>query len=415
MRNEVAMKKFNTKTSLFFIALCIQICNLVYADDTNDTPSEPQKTQSIELPEDLGARPTIALREPSTNFQSDKYLEAYIQGLIDAKFPKNKVLVTIRNGEAILNNLPNDKDLSDKIVAFVKKFSSIAQAAGYNESIAISDIPMATQVVDTDERKTPGTGIWLPTSTVLFPTMVANPRQISFSVGQRFRDTVGTQRASAVSFGDQLPMYRWCNMWKWHGDLQLELEGGVFALFNHTRPSSPLLNADYYVGIPLSYAVGPYAFRLRLYHISSHLGDELKSVHRHVHRRNKSFEAIDFFSSYFITNQIRVYGGLGIICHSDSEMRLKPFYVQYGAEIRVARHNFTQLYGEPFLAMHFENAETHNWNFDSTFAIGYEWGKIQGFGRKLRAFIEYHEGYSPEGQFYKKRTDYLAFRLAYGF
>jgi len=261
----------------------------------------------------------------------------------------------------------------------------------------------------------PGTGIWLPQSTVLFPTMVADPRQISFSVGRRFRDTLGKQQSSAVSFGDQFPMYRWCNMWRWHGDLQLELEAGVFALFNHTVPSAPLLNADYYVGIPLSYAVGPYAFRLRLYHISSHLGDELKSVHCNVCRRNKSFEAIDFFSSYYITEQLRVYGGVGVIGHSDSEMLLKPLYVQYGAEVRPWRRNFTQLYGQPFLAMNFQNSQNNDWKFDSTFAIGYEWGKIQGFGRKIRLFAEYHEGLSPDGQFCKMHTDYFAIRLSYGF
>ena len=382
--------------------------------------SSTGEIQSIELPEDLGSRPTFVQHHNPDAISSDKYLEAYIQGLIDAKFPKNKVIVIIRNGEALLSNLPKDKVLADKIVAFVNKFSSIALSTGYTDIAAAVDVTQtanstSTNAAGVEALVAPGTGIWLPQSTVLFPTMVANPRQICFSVGERFNDILGHHRSSAVTFGDQLPFYRWCNMWKWHGDLQFELEAGVFAVFNHTKPSSPLCNADYYVGFPFSYAVGPYAFRLRFYHISSHLGDELASVHNHVRRRNKSFEAVDFFSSYYITDQIRVYGGLGMIAHSDSEMPVKPLYVEYGAEVRVWRHNFTQLYGEPFLAMHFKNSQDLNWKFDSTFALGYEWGKIQGFGRKLRAFVEYHQGFSPDGQFSKKRTDYLAFRLAYGF
>ncbi len=402
------MKRIATLSSIILTTISLH-SNAIAENDEQPV----KRIQTIELPEDIQTKRSHD--ENNSKISQDKYLEAYIQGLLDAKFPKNKVTITVRNGDVLLANLPDDKQLADCIVNFVKKFSSVATAAGFSTDIAASEMASTPTAGNSDDLAIPGTGIWLPQSTVLFPTMVANPRQISFSVGQRLRDQLGKQRASAVSFGDQLPLYRWCNMWKWHGDLQLELEAGVFAVFNHTIPSAPLLNADYYVGIPLSYAIGPYAFRLRLYHISSHLGDELKHVHRHVHRRNKSFEALDFFTSYNITEQIRVYGGVGVIGHSDSEMRLKPLYVEYGAEVRPWRRHFKQLYGQPFLAMHFANRQDTKWKADATFAVGYEWGKIQGFGRKLRAFIEYHEGFSPDGQFSRQRTDYVAFRLAYGF
>ena len=112
---------------------------------------------------------------------------------------------------------------------------------------------------------------------------------------------------------------------------------------------------------------------------------------------------------------LRLFGGIGSIIHSDAEMRLKPFYLEYGFEARAFRHNFKQLYGQPFLSVHIKNAQEHGFNFDATYALGYEWGKIQGIGRKIRLFAEYHHGFSPDGQFFKKRDEFFSIRLAYGF
>ena len=58
--------------------------------------------------------------------------------------------------------------------------------------------------------------------------------------------------------------------------------------------------------------------------------------------------------------------------------------------------------------------QTNHWQFDFTTQLGYEWSKLQGVGRKMRIFLEYHKGYS-EGQFFKDRTQYGAIRLSWGF
>ncbi len=48
---------------------------------------------------------------------------------------------------------------------------------------------------------------------------------------------------------------------------------GVFQ-FDLSAPSSDLINTDYVVGVPLSWRSGGWSTRVRLYHQSSHLGDE---------------------------------------------------------------------------------------------------------------------------------------------
>ncbi len=376
--------------------------------------NKADKIVAIEVPEDF-AIAQADKKESNVSLENhNTYLQAYLQGCLDSKFPNSGTVVTVRNGDVILSALPLDKDRANRIEQYVKNF--VADSLKH-DIIGLNVVREYAGSEKTALNNQGHNGIWLPQSTVLFPTQVANPRQVSFSGGIRLHDSVAGQTCTPVSFGDQFPLYRWSNVniWKTKGDLQLEVEGCVFAVFNQTDYSSPLINADYYVAVPLSYAYDEWAYRLRLYHISSHLGDEYLKRKDHAKRLNKSYEAIDFFTAYNITNQIRVYGGPGVIGHSDSEMHLKPLYVQYGMEVRVGRREWKQLYGTPYLAMHFENWQDNDWKIDATFAIGYEWGKINGMGQKIRLSMEYHNGYCDAGQFSRIRDDYLQFRLSYGF
>ena len=65
--------------------------------------------------------------------------------------------------------------------------------------------------------------------------------------------------------------------------------------------------------------------------------------------------------------------------------------------------------------MHFRFWEEQDFSIDQTYILGMEWSKFQDIGRKVRAVIEYHQGFSYEGQFVRKECDYYGFRLSYGF
>jgi hypothetical protein len=357
---------------------------------------------AIEIPEDSHF---LSVEDLNLKNASDSYVEAYIQGVLDARYPKSGVSVVVRNGEILLTKLPENQEDSNEIVQFVKAMTK--------RSVKETK-PVVTLTNQQNGSERPSWyGIWLPQSTVLFPTQVANPRQICFSVGGRYHDKVGGQVASEVTIGAQFPIYRWANVRG--GDLQLELEAAVFAVFDMRDPKFSMINADYYAGVPISYAKGNWAFRLRPYHVSSHVGDEYMVNHRHMHRKNKSFEAMDFSADYSFTKQLRVYGGVGAIVAADQEMPMKRAYIEYGFEARGPRSDFSQLYGQPFFAVHMQNWQVTNFRQDNTYALGYEWGKINGIGRKIRLFFEYHDGLSPEGQFCHRRTKYLGIRIAYGF
>jgi hypothetical protein len=362
---------------------------------------EAENIKALELPEDC----RLAMSDPelSNKSSSDSYLEAYIQGVLDTKYPGCGVRVTVRNGDVLLVHLPTEGKKAQEIVSFVR---DLTKRSVYDTNPSQGD-------PEKEPQQDKWHGVWLPQSTTLFPTQIANPRQPCFSCGGRFHDKVGGPFASAIVIGAQFPVYRWANFKG--GDLQLELEGAAFALFNLRDQSFPMINADYYAGIPLTYAKGPVAYRLRLYHISSHVGDEYLCDHRHFHRKNKSFEALDISGDYQCNSHLRFYANFGTVIHSDSEMSIKPLYVEYGFEVRGSRTDFKQLFGQPFLAVHMQNWQDVHFAQDSTYALGYEWGKIHGIGRKVRAFLEYHQGFSTEGQFSRRRTKYIGFRLTYGF
>src|SRR2546425_13212929 len=73
--------------------------------------------------------------------------------------------------------------------------------------------------------------------------------------------------------------------------------------------TNDLINTDYLVGLPLTYRHGSWATRFRLYHQSSHLGDEYL-LHTNAQRVDLTFEAAELLVSKEIA-QWRGDGGGG--------------------------------------------------------------------------------------------------------
>ncbi|MBA3723208.1 MAG: DUF1207 domain-containing protein [Parachlamydiaceae bacterium] len=262
-------------------------------------------------------------------------------------------------------------------------------------------------------------GIWLPEGPPAFRPFLADPHPVTFSVGWRFNDRVLGKNLIDVSYGDTFPIYRWCDIWYFRGDLQFEIEGALWAIFDPLHDSSPLIDADYYVGFPITYMFENWAIRFRGYHISTHIGDEFLLTHHHFHRKNPSIEAFDLFFSNQFTREIRLYAGIGYIACQDDSFRVGPIYLEAGLELRMYQLGYrdycNRLYGEPFLGMDFRYNKSFKNHVDSTYVLGYEWGKFSGLRRKFRVFLEYHDGYCLEGQFSKFPDRYLSIRGSYGY
>ncbi len=268
-------------------------------------------------------------------------------------------------------------------------------------------------------------GVWFPQATVLFLPLIAAPREPMYSVNWRVGDWVIGKNAIAVALGDDFPIFRWHDVFWCHGDLQIGIQAGVWTTFNFSHVPDPenngceLMNTDYLVGIPLTFAYDKWSFRARVYHISGHLGDEVL-CHRdklRLDRRNPSFEAFDFITSYQFSSALRLYGGPGVAFHSDQSFPLKRLYAIYGMEVRLfgQKLNYHRLFGTPFFAANMENWQQQHWNLNLSLMLGYEFSKLQGVGRKMRLYIQYYQGYSYEGQFFNYRVRYGQLGFAWGF
>ena len=349
---------------------------------------------------------------------TDEYLQGYIQALIDSNYQEFRVTVTVRNREVWVFNLPKNSLLKSSIATFIRGLPGVAKVHTIDrldnlaESIPSNEIP-ERPVFDS---------LWFPQTTELFLPLIASPRQVMYSVGYRRADSVIGNKVAAISFGDDFPLYRLLNVFNNVGDLQFSLETGVWAVFNvsdkeRIEAGTEFVNADYYVGFLTTFAINSWSFRSRIYHLSSHLGDEFLVNNPQFVRVNPSFEAVDIFGSYQHGRDLRLYLGVGVIFHSDPSFRLKPFYTEYGWELRTFGKEFkkARLFGNVFVAGHLRSYQYLGFRFDGTFLIGYEWSKFQGIGRKFRLFMQYHSGFSVEGQFSKQKSDYFAIKLSYGF
>ena len=365
-----------------------------------------------------------AYLEPSTgvtkqnhiNLEGDAYLEGYIQALVNSYYYEFDIVVYVENTDVYLYNLPKNTLLKSSIINFIKDIPNVLSVT------EIDKFPdKKLEKLEKREVKPQISGIWFPQETVLYAPMLANPRESIYSAEYHIGDNIMGQKSIAVSYGDNFPVFRWRNVFVWKGDLQFDVQAGVWSVFkmgvDYNGEISELMNTDYLIGLPLSYAVGQWAFRLRPYHVSSHLGDEFMDHNPTVKRLNPSMEAVDLFASYQINPNLRFYGGAGWVFHSDKTYPIEPpFYFEYGGEMRVLGRSFFyhKLYGTPFLALFMRNWQVNNWNLDATYMVGYEFSKLQGVGRKARLYFEYHNGYS-EGQFFKEYTSYTGVGFSWGF
>ena len=348
---------------------------------------------------------------------SDQYFEGYVQALVDMHYYEYSVVVLVKDRKVWLANLPKNKLTANSIVSFVKDIPGVKEVVVLDK-VPPKDVEVREKYVQRPQLN----GIWFPQMTVLFQPLLADPRQVCYSLGYRAGDEVIGVKTIAVSLGDDFPIYRWLNIFN-HGDLQVGIEAGIWSVFNlnpHPNPDggTELVNTDFYCGIPLTYAYNQWSFRFRIYHISSHLGDEYMVNHPETKRLNPSIEATDLYVSYQLSEAVRFYGGAGAIVHSDETYPEKPpLYFGYGTEVRFLGSKFLsqRLFGTCYLAIYLRNVQWLGWDFDGTYRLGYEFSKLAGIGRKLRVYVGYHHGFSLEGQFQKERTHYFEFSFSYGF
>lgn len=245
----------------------------------------------------------------------------------------------------------------------------------------------------------------------VFRPLLADPKQPQFFVSlNRFKSDGESYTLASVGFGETFGFYRFSGSREGDG-LQLGLVGAIFAQFNLSTASYNLVNADYVIGIPVTFRHGGTSLRFRLYHQSSHLGDELLLGGNPPERVNLSFEAVELVLSQEWRGW-RVYGGGEYLIHKEPD-DLKPASAHGGLEYRASKALAWR--GRLLGGIDLKSLEEHDWAIDTSVKAGLEFGHPDPGHRRLRLLAVWYRGFDPRGQFYANEVEYYGLELSLGF
>ena len=264
---------------------------------------------------------------------------------------------------------------------------------------ALGEIPGAMRVVIT--AGPPPTGEWLPGGT-LFRPLIADPRWPHFAASyQRYLGDRQLRDVGAVSFGETFTLWRQrlgpATAW------EFGIQAGVFAVFDLNAESGDLVNADYFAAIPVTFRHEGFSSLFRIFHQSSHLGDEFL-LRTNTERVNLSGDGLDLKLSYEFGDWLRVYGGGGYLVRREPST-IDPWSAQYGVEL-ISPWPSRDKRWRPILAADLQHREENSWSLDLSLRTGIQIDGVLA-SRKLQILLEYFRGHSPNGQFYKDEIEYL--------
>ena len=243
----------------------------------------------------------------------------------------------------------------------------------------------------------------LPQGDVFCP-LIADPKGIrSFVSYLRETSEAAETNVGSVGIGDSFGLFRWGGPNPGDG-VQLSLTGSVFAQFDLGAASYDLLNADFIIGLPLTWRRGGSSARARVYHQSSHLGDEFLLRGEHPERENLSFESLELILSQD-TGPLRVYGGGEYLVNREPE-DLPRTVAHGGLEFRPTPSiDFGRLASARLLAAaDIKATREQDWTPAWSVRAGLDFGRPReglGAGGRWSLLFEYYDGPSPYGQFYR--------------
>lgn len=165
------------------------------------------------------------------------------------------------------------------------------------------------------------------------------------------------------------------------------------------RARRQIVNNDYKVSIIYNVRRGDNTYRFRVYHLSSHLGDDYIYRNRITAPSPNSvnYELLDATYSRMVNNW-RLYGGLGLVLRKSEER--KPISAQLGAFYKKPSANAARLVG----GVDVKFWQQTNFRPGIHGGIGIELGRSQN---NLTFLVEGYSGFRPYSQFEEQQTSWM--------
>ncbi len=336
----------------------------------------------------------------------DHFLGGYVAAVLEREFELHGVAVSVADGHVRIENSGLSGAELDRVRSALQTIRGVrrvefaghpapAQTAG--EAAAVSDLREPAVVVTNHEGR-----VFLPEG-LLFKPLLADPRRPFIGASLRsYIDDPELDAVGAIAVGGTLPLVR--DDGPFSGQWQLDFFGAVFGIFDLDAPSSDLINTDYWVGFPLSYRKGGFSGDFRIFHVSTHLGDEFLLRNR-VDRVNVSYEGAHLLLSQEFLGSLRVYGGGGYL-FSREPTSLGPGSAQFGVELESPRPFFSDLV-RPILGIDLQGSEDNQWTPDVSVKVGLALEGSRNMRRAIELVLEYFDGRNPNGQFFERDLEYL--------
>ncbi|MEW6087625.1 MAG: DUF1207 domain-containing protein [bacterium] len=361
----------------------------------------------------LGFKNTV---KKITSSEFDYHLQGYIEAWLFYKYTlgTDRLRVSVKNGVVMLEGSVNSDREKKLIPLTIRSFKGVTDVIAKLQVWPYIDRRYKTRwqswstwtVPDTGERK-----LFFPKGDLFAPPL-ADPKQPKFFASvERYKTEFSKNSIASVGFGEDIGLIRWPG--KFEGDgKQVGISGAVLAIFNLEAKSKDLINADYIIGIPFSARKDIWSCRVRLYHQSSHLGDEfllLPQPGPKVERINLSFEALELLASWE-RRRLRLYGGGTRILQTETV--LDKNHMQCGLEYRFTPPGWEKA---SFISgMDFNGAlKNRSWSPDISIKAGGMLHSPYDDVRSSQVFLEYYKGHSPHGQFNDYKVNYYGVGFAF--
>ena len=342
---------------------------------------------------------------------SDEFIRGYASAVVAMNYPAGVESIRVDDGVVYLDGVT----LSEKEQTELHKMLSDVEG--------VIRVEFVTEIKRTDttdvhlkEKKQASEPddqlpVFLPT-TPLFQSLLADPRWPHFSASlQRYIDDEQLRNVASTNFGESFGIYR--SRGPWESTMELGIQAGVFAIFDIDSESFDLINADYFVGIPFTIKKGNFANLTRIFHQSSHLGDEFLLRGRTDERINLSYEGVNNLFSYHLPAGFRLYAGGGYIFHREPS-GLDPWSTQAGLGFRSPRLWLKRSL-RPVAGIDVQNRQESDWATDVSARAGIQFENPDFLSRKLQLLFEYYNGKSPNGQFYENNIEFFGLGLHFFF
>jgi len=335
----------------------------------------------------------------------DAYLSGYLNAILDTEFklPQGSYHLEVHHGDVHL-------ELSEQAYGQHKQIYQRLMQVPTLEELDIKPFTAAVQENGRATTELNGQTQFLP-RTNLFHALLADPKTPRFFVSYLSYDSNYTvDQVGSVGLGENIGLVRWRGAAPGDG-LQLGLDAGVFAQFDMGSSSPDLINADYLVGLHLDHKSGPFEGRLRIYHQSSHVGDDYLQSHPSFENHSYSYEAMQLIGAWWYEEHVRLYGGGEYLIHrvpDDVERgRLLAGIEYFGPDL--GGHSW-----RPIAAVGLRSDQQQDWYVDTNVRAGLEFSPYAASERHLRLLADYYHGYSPFGQFYDHMVTYYGVALELG-